>query len=65
MVPIELASAKIRQGPPVDDEDDLTLPIWAGVVPIQQRAGEPVPDAQQSKDLPLPDYIRRYVQDRQ
>lgn len=64
-VPIELASAKIRQGPPADDEADLKLTVWAGVVPIRQRAGEPVPDPQQSEGVPLPDYIRRYVQDRQ
>jgi nitroimidazol reductase NimA-like FMN-containing flavoprotein (pyridoxamine 5'-phosphate oxidase superfamily) len=61
-VPIELASAKIRQGPPVDDEADLALPVWAGVVPIRQSAGEPLPDPQQAGNVPLPDYIRRYLQ---
>jgi nitroimidazol reductase NimA-like FMN-containing flavoprotein (pyridoxamine 5'-phosphate oxidase superfamily) len=64
-IPIELASAKVRQGPPADDEEDLALPVWAGVVPIQQRAGNPLPDPQQADDVPVPDYVRRYVQDRQ
>lgn len=63
-VPIELASAKIRQGPPVDDEADLNLPVWAGILPIRQRAGEPAPDPQQLSGIPLPDYIRRYVETR-
>jgi len=64
-VPIELASAKMRSGPPKDDEADLQLPTWAGVVPIYTRAGEPLPDPQQGAAVPLPDYIRRYVQTRQ
>jgi nitroimidazol reductase NimA-like FMN-containing flavoprotein (pyridoxamine 5'-phosphate oxidase superfamily) len=64
-MPIELASAKIRQGPPKDDEADYQLPVWAGVLPIRQLTGEPLPDPQLSDNTPLPDYIRRYVQDRQ
>jgi uncharacterized protein len=38
------ASAKIRSGPPKDAEDDLDLPVWAGVIPLTLVAGEPVPD---------------------
>jgi nitroimidazol reductase NimA-like FMN-containing flavoprotein (pyridoxamine 5'-phosphate oxidase superfamily) len=34
-------SAKVRNGPPVDDEEDLALPVWAGVVPLRLTAGEP------------------------
>jgi nitroimidazol reductase NimA-like FMN-containing flavoprotein (pyridoxamine 5'-phosphate oxidase superfamily) len=64
-VPIELASAKIRQGPPVDDEADLDLPVWAGVVPLRQVAGQPVRDPQQPAVTPLPAYISNYVRDRQ
>ncbi|UCG25165.1 MAG: pyridoxamine 5'-phosphate oxidase family protein [Chloroflexota bacterium] len=60
-IPIELASAKIRQGPPMDDEADLDLPVWAGVVPIRQAVSDPEPDPQ-LRGAPLPDYIRRYVQ---
>jgi nitroimidazol reductase NimA-like FMN-containing flavoprotein (pyridoxamine 5'-phosphate oxidase superfamily) len=63
-IPIELASAKIRQGPPVDDEADMNLPVWAGVVPVQQRAADPVPDPQLRDDISLPAYIQRYIRDR-
>jgi nitroimidazol reductase NimA-like FMN-containing flavoprotein (pyridoxamine 5'-phosphate oxidase superfamily) len=38
-------SAKVRTGPPVDDEEDYALPVWAGVVPILTRPADPVPDA--------------------
>lgn len=41
---IEEASAKIRQGPPKDEPEDYTLPIWAGVIPIQQQILAPVAD---------------------
>lgn len=64
-VPIELASAKIRQGPPMDDEADLSLPVWAGVVPLAQQAGDPVQDPQQQDTIALPEYVRRFVQARQ
>jgi uncharacterized protein len=37
-------SAKVRIGPPVDDEEDYAIPVWAGVVPIGTRLGEPIPD---------------------
>ncbi|MGH3113410.1 MAG: pyridoxamine 5'-phosphate oxidase family protein, partial [Gaiellaceae bacterium] len=45
-VPIEEASAKVRSGPPKDDEADLELPIWAGVLPLVTTPGapEPAPD---------------------
>ena len=44
-LPITEASAKVRQGPPLDDEDDLSLAVWAGVVPLSLAVGEPIPDA--------------------
>ncbi len=43
-LPIREASAKVRTGPPVDDEEDYALPCWAGVVPLATQAGPPVPD---------------------
>ena len=43
-IPIEEASVKIRTGGPVDDDEDYSLPIWAGVIPITQSVGAPVPD---------------------
>jgi len=41
-LPLTEVSAKVRQGPPVDDEADRALPVWAGVVPLRAVAGEPV-----------------------
>ncbi len=43
-LPLEEVSAKIRTGPPIDDEEDYALPVWGGVVPLIQTFGEPVPD---------------------
>lgn len=43
-LPLEEASAKVRTGPPVDDEEDYDLPVWAGVLPLSLVAGAPVPD---------------------
>jgi hypothetical protein len=47
------ASAKVRSGGPIDEPDDLPLPIWAGQVPLQLRSDEPIADV----DLPAPDYL--------
>lgn len=57
-LPIDEASAKISAGPPWDDEEDLKLPYWAGVVPISLVAGEPVPA--EGVDWPAPDYLNNY-----
>jgi uncharacterized protein len=38
-------SAKVRAGPPVDDEEDYALPVWAGVVPVRPQLADPLPDA--------------------
>ena len=43
-VPIQEASAKVRTGPPLDDEPDYELPIWAGVLPLRLAAGSPIDD---------------------
>ena len=42
-LPLEEVSAKVRTGPPVDDAEDLALPVWAGVVPMQTQWGDPIP----------------------
>lgn len=47
-------SAKVRTGPPVDDEADLSAPTWAGVVPIHTRLGVPVPAPELAEGAPLP-----------
>lgn len=63
-VEIESASAKIRSGGPGDDEEDLALPVWAGVLPIAPHYGAPIPDANLAPEIPLPDYLSDYL-DRQ
>jgi nitroimidazol reductase NimA-like FMN-containing flavoprotein (pyridoxamine 5'-phosphate oxidase superfamily) len=59
-IPIDEASAKVRTGPPVDDEEDYALPVWAGVVPITTATGSPVPDDRLPAGTPLPDYIDHF-----
>jgi nitroimidazol reductase NimA-like FMN-containing flavoprotein (pyridoxamine 5'-phosphate oxidase superfamily) len=43
-LPIDEGSVKVRTGGPIDDPDDLVLPVWAGVVPLRVAAGEPIAD---------------------
>lgn len=50
VLPMDEVSAKMRTGPPIDDEEDYEIPIWAGVVPVHMRAGEPIPDDRISAD---------------
>jgi nitroimidazol reductase NimA-like FMN-containing flavoprotein (pyridoxamine 5'-phosphate oxidase superfamily) len=50
-VPLTEASAKIRIGPPLDDEADLASPVWAGVLPVSLATGVPIPDGE-PRDLP-------------
>ena len=59
-LPIEEASAKIRTGPPLDDEADYALPVWAGVVPLRLVAGDPVNDPRLPADIPVPEYAAHY-----
>ena len=57
---IEEASAKTRSGPPLDDEPDYALPVWAGVLPLQIEAGAPLPDSRQDNAVETPEYVLRY-----
>jgi nitroimidazol reductase NimA-like FMN-containing flavoprotein (pyridoxamine 5'-phosphate oxidase superfamily) len=59
-MPIEEASAKIRTGPPKDDDEDYALPVWAGVIPVRQLLGEPVADPKLRSDVGLPTHVRTY-----
>ena len=43
-IALEEVSAKVRKGPPIDDEEDMTWPVWAGVVPVRTVTGTPVPN---------------------
>ncbi|AEJ41220.1 hypothetical protein TPY_3062 [Sulfobacillus acidophilus TPY] len=55
-IPLTEASAKIRQGPPIDDPDDLTWPVWAGIWPIETRLGTPEASPDGDPSVPWPDY---------
>jgi nitroimidazol reductase NimA-like FMN-containing flavoprotein (pyridoxamine 5'-phosphate oxidase superfamily) len=55
---IEEASAKVRTGPPSDDEDDYGLPVWAGVLPLEVRTGLPIPDGRLLEGVTLPEDYR-------
>jgi hypothetical protein len=58
-VPLDEASAKVGTGPPEDDEKDLGLSFWAGVVPLSLVAGKPIPA--EGVDWPAPDYLVNYA----
>jgi hypothetical protein len=51
-LPLSEASAKVRNGPPVDDEEDQKLPVWAGVVPLRAVVGTPVAAGDLALDAP-------------
>jgi nitroimidazol reductase NimA-like FMN-containing flavoprotein (pyridoxamine 5'-phosphate oxidase superfamily) len=55
------ASAKVRFGPPKDDEPDLDLPVWAGVLPVHQSMGVPMLAPECSPDRELPEYLKAFV----
>jgi nitroimidazol reductase NimA-like FMN-containing flavoprotein (pyridoxamine 5'-phosphate oxidase superfamily) len=59
-LPLLEASAKIRTGPPIDDEEDLLIPVWAGELPLRLETGEAVPDSQLLEGVELPGYILGY-----
>jgi uncharacterized protein len=44
VLPLDEVSAKMRSGPPIDDEEDYAIPIWAGLIPVHLRVGDPIPD---------------------
>jgi nitroimidazol reductase NimA-like FMN-containing flavoprotein (pyridoxamine 5'-phosphate oxidase superfamily) len=57
---IEEASAKIRKGPPLDDEADYALPVWAGVLPLKLITRDPIPEP---GTVPAPDSIRTFQEE--
>jgi nitroimidazol reductase NimA-like FMN-containing flavoprotein (pyridoxamine 5'-phosphate oxidase superfamily) len=56
-IPVEEASAKVRTGPPIDDDPDLELPVWAGVVGLRTVATVPEPDPLLAADIDPPAYL--------
>ena len=59
-VPIAEFSAKVRKGPPIDDEEDYSFLTWAGVIPLETVAQPPIPDERCSPEIPVPAYAKAY-----
>ena len=54
---LDEASAKVRTDPPGDDEEDYTMNVWAGVLPLRQVSGELIADPCLSAGISIPDYL--------
>jgi nitroimidazol reductase NimA-like FMN-containing flavoprotein (pyridoxamine 5'-phosphate oxidase superfamily) len=59
-LPLTEASAKVRTGPPLDDEEDYKLPVWAGVIPLGMVAGQPFDDGRIPTKSEIPKYAAEY-----
>ena len=59
-LPIEEASAKIRTGDPKDDEEDYSMDVWAGVLPLSLAPSQPVNDSRLADGIEVPEYISNY-----
>ena len=59
-LPLTEASAKIRTGPPLDDEEDYQLDVWAGTIPLGLASGQPINDPRLSTGLAVPAYALKY-----
>jgi len=60
-VPIEEFSAKVRSGPPIDDEEDYSFPTWAGVIPLGIKVGDPINDPRLDPAREAPTYLKKYA----
>jgi nitroimidazol reductase NimA-like FMN-containing flavoprotein (pyridoxamine 5'-phosphate oxidase superfamily) len=63
-LPITEFSAKVRQGDPIDDEEDYSFPTWAGVIPLEMVAAAPINDPRLDPKTPVPAYARAYSRKR-
>lgn len=63
-LPIKEFSAKVRQGPPIDDDEDYAFPTWAGVIPLALVPGEPINDPRLDPGHAVPDYASNYTRKR-
>jgi nitroimidazol reductase NimA-like FMN-containing flavoprotein (pyridoxamine 5'-phosphate oxidase superfamily) len=59
-LPLDEASAKVRTGPPVDDEEDYALGVWAGVIPLRLQALAPAADPRLPPGVAPPLYATAY-----
>ncbi|HEX6568671.1 MAG TPA: pyridoxamine 5'-phosphate oxidase family protein [Acidimicrobiales bacterium] len=60
-LPLDECSVKVRTGDPKDEDGDMGLPVWAGVIPLATVAGAPVAAADLRGDVPVPTYADRYA----
>lgn len=61
-ITIETASAKIRNIGVIDEPEDESFPVWAGIIPIKQVALSPVPDEKLCEDISIPNHITTYIE---
>lgn len=59
-LPLNEASAKMRSGPPIDDEADYNLPVWAGELPLSLQTSSPIADPRLSENTGIPAYVKNY-----
>ena len=59
-LPIDEASAKIRTGPPIDDEEDYEMNVWAGILPLSIQTGAPLDDERLVEGIQPPDNVKNY-----
>jgi len=59
-LPLDEVSAKVRTGPPLDDEEDYEQPTWAGVLPLSLDVRAPIADPRMPEGIPMPSYVRFY-----
>jgi len=64
-VPIEEFSAKVRTGPPIDDEEDYSFPTWAGVIPLEMTVGQAINDPRLDTSRAVPGYVSNYSRRRE
>lgn len=60
-LPLIEVSAKVRTGPPIDDDEDYALTVWAGVVPLKLTAGAPISDDKLPPGIEPPEYAVKYT----
>ena len=59
-LPIEEASAKIRTGGPIDDDEDYAMDVWAGILPLDLATGEAIPDERLDPSISPPEHVTTY-----
>ena len=63
-LPLVEVSAKVRTGPPIDDEEDYALNVWAGVLPLKIQAGAPINDPRLPEAIAPPSYALKYSREK-